>query len=189
MTPCICSQNLVAIETIDDINRRCEITTKILRSCALIRRSDWDQLMLCRECGQFWIVSRPYSELHGGGPACAYAVGSDELPSGDPFRDILRRTQEERFLSQLGPEAGPEYCRAVGCDHLRIRHSIFCVRHHTEAIKRIDAREKSRAAFELTNVDMESLPAQRRKLLAFALLFAVIAITIAGAAALVYWPR
>ena len=48
----------------------------------------------------------------------------------------IQAAEDQDFLLLLGEEIGPELCRTVGCRHNRIAHSVFCRRHHFEAIKR-----------------------------------------------------
>lgn len=41
------------------------------------------------------------------------------------------------FWNLLGDEVGPEHCRNVGCERLRVKDSVLCRVHHFEKIKHI----------------------------------------------------
>jgi hypothetical protein len=89
----------------------------------------------CEVCGRFWFVEYPFSERHGGGPPCAYHTDRRELASQHLTADIRQRSEDAVFFCNLGPEVGPERCRAGGCDRLRVHNSVFCARHHFESVK------------------------------------------------------
>ena len=48
--------------------------------------------------------------------------------------DELQWQQDLRFFASLGPERPSTPCRAAGCDHGAVPLSVFCRKHHFEAI-------------------------------------------------------
>src|SRR5262245_54776935 len=120
---CLCEQHLAPLRTLDDVHARCLVTEKILKSCAIVERGNWILLEQCGVCGRFWVVEYPFGERHGGGPPCAYHTDRRELPSEYLTGDIRQRAEDAAFFQSLGPEVGPERCRAEGCDRLRVRNS------------------------------------------------------------------
>ena len=51
-----------------------------------------------------------------------------------PDEATLRHRDDLELWAQLGASHGEEKCRHEGCEHRRIRHSVFCRRHHWEHV-------------------------------------------------------
>jgi hypothetical protein len=49
--------------------------------------------------------------------------------------DIRQSAEDAVFFRNLGPEVGPERCRADACDRLHVRNSVLCAEHHFESVK------------------------------------------------------
>ena len=94
----------------------------------------------CRICNQHWGKEFPFSEMHGGGPPCFYAITTDapslwvkEAP-GLPER-LRRRAEDAEFFSQLGPERTDQPCKRPGCPRGAVAQSVLCRLHHFEMVK------------------------------------------------------
>ena len=88
-----------------------------------------------------WAAEYPFSEHHGGGTPCLYAIETHDpeawLKSAKPLTEAIRQQYEDQiFLDRLGPEIGPELCQHEGCQRKRVRLSVMCQQHHFEMVKK-----------------------------------------------------
>ena len=61
------------------------------------------------------------------------AEALDFLRSHAPMKNGAAPDHE--FWAAMGPEVGPETCKREGCDHLHVKLSRFCKRHHYEMVR------------------------------------------------------
>ena len=125
-----------------DVRRRCEVGAELERALQrlTVNNDTWMAVFGCHACGTRWVREYPFAEYHGGGPSCLYQADVPEpdayLKQATGITPDLRRVEEDAsFLSLLGPEIGPELCRAEPCPSLRIAGSVHCRNHHFSALQ------------------------------------------------------
>jgi len=69
-----------------------------------------------------------------------YYLNSQEIPDVigiglPPTREEIIAGLDQKFYDLLGPERTAHKCKATGCEHGAIEHSLLCRRHHFENIK------------------------------------------------------
>lgn len=140
---CDCKKYSSPLTTFGDVIARCEHSLEIEATLevASTDADGWASVMRCRECGALWACEYPFSEIHGGGPACLYRISTvdpDRWLAQDSGLTMRLRSEDEdrRFFSELGREVGPELCHHVNCPKLRIEHSVMCRLHHFEMVKK-----------------------------------------------------
>ncbi len=93
---CACSSYWSEPRSYDEVVDRCAVASRIGASLVKIGENsdEWLAVHECTVCRRLWSEERPFSEQHGGGPACYYPVpGSDPdawLSSGEPIAHVLR---------------------------------------------------------------------------------------------------
>ena len=142
MPQCVCYQFATPIASFADIEARCGASCELapfLVELAVDPRS-WMSVHKCRECGSLWAREYPFSEQHGGGPPCYYAIRTDDpntwlSENAGITYGIRERNEDLAFIESLGDEIGPDTCRRPDCEHKRIKLSVFCRSHHFQMIK------------------------------------------------------
>ena len=142
MSQCVCEKYLLPLKTFDDVQRRCADSAEILPLLQLMADDarKWLSVYRCRVCGTLWAEEYPFSEMHGGGPACLYVIEAKNpevwLATAD-YRTskICQNYADEKFYESLGPELGPELCKREGCGRKRIALSVLCRCHHFEVVR------------------------------------------------------
>ena len=143
MKNCVCEVFKSPFRSFEDLVARCELSqssaAKELVELRVIPQS-WLTIRQCKTCGSLFAEEFPFSESHGGGPACIYAIETTSVDEWirlyEPLTPQIRRTHEDKsFLKSLGDEVGPEKCHRDSCSRLRIRNGVLCRSHHFEMIK------------------------------------------------------
>ena len=139
---CVCKKYSLSISTISDIRKRSEAEREISKTLVSLETGNWREILRCAICGQLWCREYPYSECHGGGPPCSYHINTNDprlwLSSEEYLTERIRKKEEDAiFFDSLGPEIGPEICKRINCDSKRIKHSVFCRKHHFEEMKKM----------------------------------------------------
>ena len=127
------------LETIGDVNARCEVSLEILSYLKKMKVGDWKTLYIYKPDNSYWVEEYPFSENHGGGPSCVYLINAS-----DPFAyfesdvgltsKIREESEKLEFWRGLGEEESPENCREISCKRKQIRFSVHCKRHHHQMI-------------------------------------------------------
>ena len=138
---CKCTNYSEPLATFSDVKQRCEHYEDLRATLDTVVDDlrAWRSVLRCRVCGALWAQEYPFSEMHGGGPACFYRITTADpaqwLVTAPDLTMQLRREHEDRsFFACLGEEIGPELCRHSGCTHKRIQFSVMCRLHHFEMI-------------------------------------------------------
>lgn len=141
---CRCSDYRTTISTAAAVRERCGVAGTLSANLSLVAgpSESWLAAYRCSICGQLWACEYPFSEAHGGGPPCFYAISTADpaawLESAPHIAsELIQRQAQEDFWSSLGPEVGPDQCIASDCTRLRIPLSSMCRAHHVEALERI----------------------------------------------------
>jgi Immunity protein 27 len=142
MKACACNKYLSPLTTLDEVRERCTASGEILSSLEEIALDvkKWMAVYRCHVCGTLWAQEYPFSEMHGGGTPCLYAIETDApdawLKTADDLTSAIRRRHEDKkFYESLGSEIGPELCRHEGCGRRRIAFSVMCRCHHFEMVR------------------------------------------------------
>ncbi|MGB5696156.1 MAG: Imm27 family immunity protein [Polyangiales bacterium] len=142
MEACPCTRFSKALDTLEEVRRRCEEGALIKKSLVELHSDSakWMAVHRCRVCGQLWASEYPFGGMHGGGPQCFYQVEAVDpsrwLAHAPLLTSMIAKTAEDRATwEQCGPEIGPEPCRTNGCSRRRVQHSVMCRRHHFVMIK------------------------------------------------------
>ena len=140
--PCVCEKYEAPLRSYEDVLSRCNAADEIGMFLASVQLdpAQWLGLYKCRHCGTLWAEERPFSEQHGGGPPCYYAMSSQDaeawLETGERVAALLRaRNDDKELLDVIGPEQGPEQCRAKKCTRLTANRSVYCPVHHFQMVK------------------------------------------------------
>jgi hypothetical protein len=143
MATCACAQWLAPLREWNDVKARIgsSVAQDLSPNLDLEAEGSWVMVFRCRVCGQRWAKEFPFSEMHGGGPPCLYALNTDDptawLGEGPGLPSRLRRDHEDQaFFERLGDERPEPRCAAQGCSRGAIAQSIFCRRHHFEMVMR-----------------------------------------------------
>ena len=138
---CNCANYTNALTTFSDVRERCEHSADIAATLDVVITDAtlWASVMRCHVCESIWAREYPFSEMHGGGPACFYHITTTDfagwLASGSGLTTRLRRAHEDQSLfAAFGEEIGPELCRHPDCTHRHIQFSVMCRLHHFEMI-------------------------------------------------------
>jgi hypothetical protein len=134
---CVCSSFLTSLQSFSDVKKRIEASAQILKTLEPLERGDWRNVYRCHECTQVWAQEYPFSEHHGGGSACLYAIQTDDPTNWlkiAPYLtgDLRRQSEDEEFWKRLGNVTNSETCKHSDCNQLALKQSSMCRRHHFE---------------------------------------------------------
>jgi len=135
----ICEKYSSAIQTMEDIKKRCALYEEIDDALELIESEDWKSVFKCKTCGNFWAREFPFGEQHGGGTPCFYLlekiVPKDWIKGDNKITyEIRQKFEDKEFFDEL-PDETDESCDKEDCTRNRIKNSVLCKQHHYESIK------------------------------------------------------
>jgi hypothetical protein len=138
---CACPSWSAPLRDWDDVEKRIASSaeSELAPKLDLATKPDWVAVYTCRVCGCRWAKEFPRSEMHGGGPACLYAIDAADpnawLATHPGITQTLRRDAEDRaFYRASGEERVEPRCAAVACSRGAISQSAFCRAHHFERV-------------------------------------------------------
>ena len=139
MSECACEVFLEPLQSYEAVLERCERADRIQSTLDSLEvdSESWIEVLQCRQCQRYWVAERPFSEHHGGGPACYYVVPvCPQLHELEPVVSRLRSYHDDaEFLSLLGREVGPNRCAEPDCTRLAVKQSVLCAGHHFIQVK------------------------------------------------------
>src|ERR1051325_7034796 len=116
-----CSTYSAPLVSFADVQERCRASSELTPFLELVAHDDsgWRSVHRSRECASLWAGEYPFSEGHGGGPPCYYAIYTDDplrwLMESEDLSARIRAQQEDRdFYESLGPESGHKLCKWEG---------------------------------------------------------------------------
>jgi hypothetical protein len=139
MSQCVCEAFSELPQSYEAMRGRCAQASRINATLDSIEvdSENWIEVLQCRQCRRYWVAERPFSESHGGGPACYYSVPAlPEIGELEPLMSRLRSHHDDaEFLALLGSEVGPNRCAKSECTRLAVKQSVLCAGHHFAQVK------------------------------------------------------
>lgn len=127
----------------DDMTTRIKQTKKLRQGFQRIDGAEGkrDALYKCKSCGQLWQDSVAWGWDTEDDARYLFRVPTvsvDEwiqLPFVRPHELLAFAAASERITEGMNEKDEP--CKTIGCTRKAVTHSIFCLRHHIESLRKI----------------------------------------------------